>query len=420
MPIIRETIRDDGLRIITCRTPRSKKAYVELLAQVGYAHDPPNKRGQFHFFEHMARKGTQKRTAAQLRLDIQRHLIDMNAATERLETRYFGTTTHKKLPLAVEILVDIYFNSLYQVEEIEREKEVMQNEIARDADMDDLTTMRRLWEMLWEKSPMRIFGVGVPKDIETITREDLIRARDTWHVPSNTVALAVGDIRHEEFVSLLNQIPLNEKTVRHSPWPSDEYALNPSQKSSVIKLPGREKAIVVMGCKFPLPKDERTELLTELLSSLLGFSETSILCTEIREKRGLVYAIQTDVIEEPPLGTYFYVYAEMLPHRVSKVQKLVKELLFQPLAIPQEIFQAAIDQLLHKAELEFEGVGEHHDWARFIIEKIRLGLPVKKLERYFQRVRAIIPTLTLREVEQLRASTLTPERFATVTARPKK
>jgi len=118
---INETIRKDGLRIITCYVPHKKSVFVELVARVGHAYDPSNKPGLFHIFEHMAFKGTKKRTANDLLSFAARNFMDDNAGTGTLETTYEALAIDRKLPLACEYLCDIYFNSLLPSAELKKE-----------------------------------------------------------------------------------------------------------------------------------------------------------------------------------------------------------------------------------------------------------------------------------------------------------
>lgn len=417
MPKIKETIRDDGLRIITCQMPL-RKIHVELVAKVGSAHDPPGKHGKFHLFEHMARKGTRSHAAEEIRLKAHRFWLSSFETTGKLETRYACATIRDHLDKACELLFDIYLDSSFPAKELEREKEVVLLEIARDEDMDDLKAMRALWEMLWKENPMRTFGVGDPEDVRSISRDELIAARDKWHIPSDTIAVAVGDITHREFLDVVQKyMPPNYRHNKHRKW-KDEYEWPLNERKRIIELPNREKTIVIIGSKFPIPSTEREELCVELLLQLIGGTEISALWTEIREHRGLAYVVDADVIEEPPLGAFFHVYAECSPAREKMVEKLIKKILFHPLSVDRESVAIAKEHLLNRAELEFEGFEQHDDWARFIIEKIRLGRPVRQLQGYFRRIRSIIPTLTLEEVEAMRTALFKPERFATVIAKP--
>ena len=104
---VQETIREDGLHIISGRIP-SKKVYMKLLAKVGSAYDQPDKRGLFHYFEHMAFKGTSNRTLQDIISFSRRNVLARNAYTGRIETGYWGEAVARKFPLLCEFLCDIF------------------------------------------------------------------------------------------------------------------------------------------------------------------------------------------------------------------------------------------------------------------------------------------------------------------------
>lgn len=409
-----ETIRDDGLRIVTARVP-SKKVYFEILAQVGSAYDPPEKRGLFHYFEHMAFKGTEKRMTEEIRAFARRNLLEHNASTGRLETNYYGKAVYRKSSHLLELLSDMYCNSIFPTAEVEREKEVVLNEIARDNDKDNYIAYFGLWEQLWRENPLRIFGVGSPEGVQSVTREDLLEARSYWYVPSNTMAIAVGNIEHDTFVSILEKyLPHNTRGVSHLSW-SDEYTVLPQKSEVIIEKPRREKATLVYGCKFPVYADERSKIVVKFLEYTLVLGTSALLWTELREKRGLAYTISGGVVTAYQLGAYFNVYVEMLPNRVDEVRELLPTILSNPFT-DKKAFEETREYLYDWFSLGYDDNPSH--WAYLIRLAAQMGQPLKSLERYFQRQCKVIASVSMDETERMRFLTLEPEKFTTVIVRP--
>lgn len=410
---LQETVREDGLRVITKKLPFVKSVVLAVSALAGLADDHPDKEGLLHFFEHMAFKGTTTKS----RQDIKKLLgrfVNSNAYTDWLRTCYYASAPYFRLQLLQDIIFDIYSNPIFPEDEIEKEKEVVLNEIARDWDNDNYRAYFALWENLWEKNPMRIFGVGTPEGVKNINRNDLIAGRNHWHVPSNTLAIAVGNIDHEDFVAEINRhAPLFDSMVSHMDW-SDEYENLPQKSEIIIERPKREKAVIVYGCKFPLYVDERISQTSQFLQYLLTKGHASVLWNEIREKRGLAYTVSGGVSGEHPLGKYFYVAVETLPKRIEEVRELIYKFVHSPLENGADM-ETIREYLFDWFSLGYDDPG---DWADLIRGRIKLNVSPKTAEKHFEKRKKIISKLTLDEVEAMRQEVLKPERFVTVVVKP--
>lgn len=411
---IQETVRNDGLRIISGRVP-SKKVHVSLTSRVGSAYDPPDRQGLYHYFEHMAFKGTEKRTVKDIRQFAARYLLHHNAATRKLSTVYYGTAVQRKLPQLCEFLCDTYFHSIYPEEEIEREKEVVLNEIGTKKDSDGNRAYFALWESLWQKNPLRDNGGGTSEGVERLARTDLINAHAQWHVPPSTVVIAVGDVYHNDLVNRLNTlIPFQKQDVSWRSWDS-EYGNPPTEQNITIRLPEKQKATIVCGSKFPGHNgNQRIQVLQSFLVSMLVRGSNSMLWQEIREKRGFAYSVSGGISGEHQLGNYFFANASVLPSRIEHVCDLIYECILTPFSDPY-MFEITKEWLYDWHTLEYDDLD---DWAGLIANSLIVGLPIKRCEQHFSRMRSLIQSVTLDEVEALRASTLKREHFVTVVVRP--
>lgn len=410
---VEETIRDDGLRIISCRVP-SKRVDVSLIANVGSAYDPPGKEGLFHYFEHVVFQGTQRRTREELRM-LQTRFLNLNAFTGRMRTQFWCEAVPRKLELACDLLCDLYCRPLLSPEGVTHETEVILNEIAAAEDQDNRVIYRALRESLWPNHVMRHWGAGTKESIRTITQGDIIKAQSQWYVPSNTLALAVGNVIHEEFVELLrHHATFAHHTPVHHPRWHDEYEIPPAVKVITIPRQNREKATIVFGCKFPLLNGERELVQKSFLQALLVQGWESHLWNELREKRSLVYNVGGGVTDEYPLGAYFYAYVEVLPERTPLICELVPRLLSQPLS-DNGSFCAAKERFEDQFALGYEDL----QWCTHdVIQKITHGESPRRVERLLQRKRTCVASTSLKEIEGLRQKTILPEKLVTVTMGP--
>ncbi len=409
---VQETVREDGMRIISGKM-RSKRVYLYLVSTAGSAYDPPDRHGLFHYFEHMAFKGTLRMTTEDIRSFSRRYLLNSNAGTGHTRTRYYASSIARKFPDLCRFLCDIYFHSTYPEEEIEKEKRVVLNEIARDRDNDAHRGYYALYEALWRENPQRRSGLGTPESVRSVTRQDLLYAHAGWHVPSATIVVAVGAIDHADLVAHINAaVPLMKQPVEHRSW-DDEYDEPPQTRDVVVALPKKEKARVIYGSKFPASESDRAKMLNKYLSYLITSGTTSILWREVREKRGLAYELSGGVTGEPQLGNYFYASVLTLPADIEQVRGLMREsILEQP--IEAEIFDATKEWLVDWFTL---GIEKEEDWANLILSTLEQGLPVERCNRHNSRQLEICKSVTFDEVVE-RRRLLQPEKFVTVTVRP--
>ena len=416
---INETIRKDGLRIITCYVPHKKSVFVELVARVGHAYDPSDKPGLFHIFEHMAFKGTKKRTANDLLSFAARNFTSDNACTSTLETAYEASAIDRKLPLACEYLCDIYFNSLLPSAELEKEKKLILLEIARKKDSDGLVAIIAADKCLYKKNPLRYVGIGNAAGLARISRADLIKQKNKWHIPSNTVAIAVGNVNHRDFVKEINKrISLNAKKVSLTQW-ADEASDFPSKREVTIKLPKREKSILLLKCKIPRDLDMKKQEAFSLFNKLIGGGgySNSILWHEIREKRGLAYAIRSSYSTVTGLGDGFSVYAEIDPSKSVQVEKLIWQVLAKPISDKRR-FDELREAIVDSFEIDTFENGSFEDYEDLIRDKIILDKPVKSIEGEDKKRLKIISHLTLKDLEAVRKEFIHPERFVRVLVEP--
>jgi predicted Zn-dependent peptidase len=414
---LKETVREDGLRIITVTLPETRKVHVALTARVGSAYDPEEKRGLFHFFEHMAFKGTKRRSITDIQAFTQRHLLEYNATTMPLQTSYYATAVYTKMPLVTDFLADIYLNSTFPREEVDRERGPIILEIASHDDHDGAAAFTELRKILWKENPLRYYGGGTKKGIQAVTREDIVREQNRWHVPGATIALAVGNVEHHAFVKEVNaHIPVKKSSVSFTSWPSEEATI-PMKDRVVVTKPKRKKAIVILGLKLPSHLDERTTLMAYgYLNSLLSSGSASRLYREIREKRGLAYAVGGSFSNEASLGRYYYAYVETGKSHIKEVEKLMHTALTTPLT-SRDDFEDAKEGLQDLITLGYDTNLSYI--ADTIYESILEGKPLSKIPHFFDRASKYLRTITLEDVEALRATLFRPEHFVTVSVVPK-
>lgn len=412
---LQETRRKDGLRIITVSLPSQRKVYVEISSRVGSAYDPTDKRGLFHFFEHMAFKGTKRRSLQDIQSFTQRNLLTVNAVTRPLVTSYYGVAVYTKMKEACDFLCDIYCNSTFPVKELEKERRPILLEIARNEDDDGYIAGETLRQNLWEKNPVRLSGGGTIEGVTAVQREDISRERNKWHVPAATVAMAIGKVDHQSFVREIDKhIHLNTKPVEWSTW-DDEHKELPKKQKVVIKKPDRKKVIVMLGFKAPYLLSEKTRACLSVLSQLLASGLGSRMYREIREKRGLAYSVGGGFQAESGLCRYFYAYVETSVEHVAEVERLLQKAMAEPFKSKRD-FDEVHERMFDRVTVGFDD--DFGMYADMIWRKISDNQPVKSVPQHFSTVRRVLKTLSLKDIEAARKEFFHPDRFVTVVVEP--
>ena len=409
---INETVRRDGLRIISCHLPHRRSVAVELVARVGSAYDPADKQGLFHCFEHMAFKGTKSRSIENLQSFSAKNLFRSNATTGTMGTTYELTALDRKLPQSCDYLCDIYLHSTFPKAELEREKNPIMLEIARRNDDDAQIANHALLQCLYKENPFRVYGGGTVEGIKNITRQDLVRERKKWHIPSNTIAIAVGNVNHANFVKEISKrIPMNFEKVNTKQW-SDEADEPPVVKEKIIERPDREKSILLLGCKISRHLDLKTLEALSFFNKLIGGQPNARLWSEVREKRGLAYAVGSNLSGSYGLARYFFVHAEVDRMNIEAVAGILRSVIAEPVTQKREF-----EELREITRDAFEAVaGEQNaNYESEIWNNIVEGEPVKSVENHAKKRLKVIETLTVKDIDDVRKKLIRPELFARVT-----
>lgn len=413
--LLQESIRRDGLRIVTKKMSHTERTRLALLAGVGSGHDTEETDGLAHFNEHMAFKGTQTRTWQQINATLGRYFLDSNAETGKLNTTYWGESVSRHAEKLFALLFDIYLNPTFPANEIESERNVILAEIARDEDNDNYKSWFELWKLLWTENPQRKYGTGTAESVSRISQNDLLKAQEYWHVPSNTYVVGTGKIEHQALVDFTNQaFPLNFKKVNQPIW-TTESEDPPITNRSIIERPGRQGAMIRIGCKAPNLNEKMTNAAL-ILNGMLGGSEDSLLYQEIRGELGLSYNIEGHYYTaDSRLGHYSSYTAEVLPQHIERVEAQMKKIVCEK-ELDREHFESQKESFIDRwfVGLEYPGA-----WEDAIIDRVlKEGRDLSYLKDYCQRRIAEVEDTSFEDVNEVRNQILRPENFVTVIVKP--
>lgn len=284
-----KTTLDNGLRILTTRMPHTRSVGVGIFTGVGSRYEREAERGISHFIEHMMFKGTERRpTAQQIAEAIEGLGGVMNASTDNEATIYWAKVAHHHLPIALDVLVDIFQHSKFDPEEVEKERQVILQEINRMMDMPEAWVHVLIAELIWPDHPVGWDTAGTKESVANITRQDMLDYIARTYTPRNTVISLAGNLEHDPVVEQLTTC-LGDWEEKPPPsfLPVSDVPAGPRFK---IEFRKTEQAHLCIGLRgLPMSDPDRFKL--RLLNVILGEGMSSRLFLEIREKRGLAYSV---------------------------------------------------------------------------------------------------------------------------------
>jgi predicted Zn-dependent peptidase len=262
-------------------------------------------------------KGTQKRTAREIADEIESRGGHLNAFTGKESTCYETRVLAEHLSLAVDILTDMFRNSLFDSEEMEREKRVVIEEIKMYEDTPEENVHDIFEQTLWSSHPLGKPIIGSEKTVSALSRQNITDYIATQYRPDRIVLSAAGNLDHAELVALAHKAfdDLEGKAP-----PRAERTPKPSGKSKIKPKRDIEQVHFCLG-SAAFSKKEKERYSLSILNNVLGGNMSSRLFQEIREKRGLAYAIGSygRAYQE---GGFFCVYGGTSPETYEQVVEL--------------------------------------------------------------------------------------------------
>jgi predicted Zn-dependent peptidase len=282
---IRVTTLDNGLRVVTDAMATVETVSVGAWVAVGTRHEAPEQNGISHLLEHMAFKGTERRTAQAIVEEIEDVGGHLNAYTGRENTAYFAKVLADDLPLAVDIIADILQNSTFDEQELERERAVIIQEIHQAHDTPDDIIFDHFQEAAFPDQPMGRPVLGSVELVEGLGRQSIADYMHGEYSAQRIVFAAAGKLDHDDFVKAAEAAFTG---LGGGPGPEPEaldYQGGERRESREL-----EQVHLVIGFDG-LSHHDPDHYALAVFSTLFGGGMSSRLFQEIRERRGLVYNI---------------------------------------------------------------------------------------------------------------------------------
>lgn len=275
----------NGLRVVTSGRPHTESVSLGIWVKTGSACETEDINGISHFLEHMVFKGTPSRSSLQISEEFEDVGGQSNAYTSREFTAYYAKMLKQDTELAIDVLADIVLNSDFPREELEKEREVVVQEIKQTIDTPDDIIFDYFQEKAFPNQALGRSILGPTEKVRSYNTDILNRYRSRNYAAENTVVCAVGNIDHDAFVKMVEKRMLNmQKKTDFSPDRQNYVGGTYSEKRDI------EQAHVVLGFEGK-PYSRETYYPCIVFSTILGGGMSSRLFQEVREKRGLAYSV---------------------------------------------------------------------------------------------------------------------------------
>jgi predicted Zn-dependent peptidase len=365
--------------------PHVRSATVGIWADVGSSVESRERRGVSHLVEHMLFKGTERRSAREIAETMDGVGGNLNAFTDKETTCYYARVIDRHVPLALDVLADMFLHSRFDPQELGKEQRVILEEIKMYEDSPDDLIHDTFLQTMWSGSNLGEPTIGFAETVVALTPDDLRAHMAAHYAPNSVVVAAAGNVEHDRFVELVCEEFKGFSGSCALPKPEEPQ----STGGRHVRFKESEQAYVILGTPGVDVRDERRYALS-LLDTVLGGGMSSRLFQEIREKRGLVYSVYSFQAAYRGAGL-FGVYAGTSPQNVQACVDVIVEAFDHVRNVPigHDEFRLAQEHIKGNLTLSLESTSSR---------MIRLGRSEFALGRY----------LTTEEIEQ-RIDAVTPE-----------
>lgn len=284
-------ILPNGMHLVVLENHSSPVVSIQAWVRVGSADEPEEMAGVSHLLEHMLFKGTEKRNVGEIAREIESNGGYINAFTTYDATVYYVTIASRYFETGIDVLADAIQNSSFVPDELEREKEVVIEEIKRSEDIPERKAMNDIFELAYKVHPYKRPIIGFADKVKAITRERLIDYYKKWYSPDNITLVVSGDADKEAILRAV------EKYFGGFKKSGASAALRPQEpEQNALRVKVSKESVfetqLILAFHIPGVLDKDIYAL-DVLSSLMGEGDSSILYKEIKRNKELVNSIYT-------------------------------------------------------------------------------------------------------------------------------
>jgi predicted Zn-dependent peptidase len=284
--VYRKDTLSNGIRVVSETLPKSRSVSIGVWVKIGSRHEPEELGGISHFIEHLFFKGTERRSAKDIAIEMDSIGGEMNAFTSQEATTYFAKVVDEHLPVAIDILSDILLSSKFDSAEMEKERKVILEEIKGAEDAPDDYIHELLTNTVWAGNSLGRPILGTRDTIKALKHKDIVSYIDDYYSPKEIVISVAGNFEHSRLIELLNA-----SFGRLSTGGIAKKEITPVFKQAIaVRKRQLEQVQICLGCKG-IHFMHEGRFVISALNTVLGNSMSSRLFQEIREQSALAYSI---------------------------------------------------------------------------------------------------------------------------------
>ena len=397
----------NGVQVLTEKIPHVRSVAVGVWVDVGSRDEEDSQAGVTHFIEHLMFKGTGRRSAKGIAEELDAVGGQLNAFTTKEYTCYYARVLDEHMPLAVDLLGDMLFHSRFDAADIDRERNVILEEIKMYEDAPDELVHDVFAGTIWHSHPLGRPIIGDQETVGSFAREDLLRFYDKYYSPSNIIVAAAGNLDRERLLELV------DSTFNRINGDKKERLFTVPRPNRRVSCRTKDTEQVHLCLGTPgLPMDHEQIYVFQIVNTILGGGLSSRLFQVIREQHGLVYSVFSYHSSYHDSGL-FCIYAGLSKKNVRPVLDLIVNEIrdIQVNGVQPAELQRVKDQLKGNLLLSLENVSTR--MSRLGKSQLYLGklIPPDEIVR---RIMAV----TDDNIKELARTMLKPENFSIASVGP--
>jgi predicted Zn-dependent peptidase len=308
----------NGLVVITETMPHVRSVSIGVWVRSGSRREAPDENGLAHFIEHMVFKGTERRSAEAIAREMDSVGGMLDAFTSKEQICFNAKVLDEHLPIAFDVIADLILRPNFDSEDVTKEQQVILEEIKMDMDNPEYLLHEVFTRGFWPQHALGRPILGTPETVKNFNRQVLKTRFASWFAPDHLVVTAAGNVAHEQVLGLVNrEFGHLQPSGQHAPHiaPRTEAPIHLEKKRDL------EQVHLCVGVpSVPLGHEDRFGV--AVLNNLLGGGMSSRLFQNIREKRGLAYAVFSEITPYSDAGM-LTVYAGSAKETVGQVLDLI-------------------------------------------------------------------------------------------------
>jgi predicted Zn-dependent peptidase len=355
-----KTVLPNGLRVVTSTMVHTRSVSVAFFVGAGSRYETDEQAGVSHFLEHMLFKGTERRPSAQqIAEEIEGIGGVSNAATDKELTVYWAKVGHQHFARCLDVLSDALLHSLFEPAEIEKERQVILEELAMTEDSPADLAGLLIDEVLWPDQPLGRDVGGSKTSVSRLTRDEILAYTAAQYAPENTVLAVAGNVEHARVVDLANKhLGAWPRTPFHHLYPATNGR---RERRAALKAKKTEQTHVCVAVHaFSSTHPDRYAL--DVLNTVLGEGMSSRLFLVIRERLALAYDVHSYVSHFTDAGAVV-IGAGVDPKRVEPtVHAILGEVARLKEGVPEAELHKAKEFIKGRTQLRMEDTRAVSSW----------------------------------------------------------